>query len=190
MRLQQRIGLVEAIRILDGLVRELDTDLANVHNSGSQTRYFDWTDRAERALGDLFVDTDLASGLHSERYWHIRRYWETHPSGFTGVFDEAKWTRLNSQSRYLMENEMRWQLGRLRTACGHLELFRPLTEPGAMPIVLDTNVYLNFDPFRGEIDKSKWWEIAHAAKGSEFRLVVPVLVLDELDRLALRRPET
>lgn len=73
---------------------------------------------------------------------------------------------------------------RLRTALEHLKLFSPLTAPSPSPLVLDTNVFLNFDPFREEIDQAKWCEIAQVPKNAEFRLVVPALILDELDRLA------
>jgi hypothetical protein len=184
MQLRSNTRLAEAIRSLEGLVREVDTDLMNVHNTGSPERYFHWVDRTERLLRNLFVDADLVDALHSERHWHIRRYWENQPTAYTSTVDEAKWQLSDSWAIYQIEAELRVQLERLKLALAHLELFSPLSQSDGWPLVLDTNVLVHFDPFREEITRAKWQKIAQLPESPEVRLIVPALVLDELDQLA------
>jgi PIN domain len=184
MRLRPDIRLTDAINSLEELVRQFDTALANVRDPDSHERYLKLVDQAERALRTVFTDGELADALHSERYWHIRRYWENRPTAYLGPADEQKWMQRDSQSVYQIESELRGQLERVRTALAHLKLFSPLVYPSRSLLVLDTNVFVHFDPFRDEIDQAKWCEIARKPKGAEFRLVVPVVVLDELDRRA------
>jgi hypothetical protein len=184
MQLRSNVRLAEAIRSLEELVRELDTDLANVHNTGSQQRYFDWINRTEHLLRNLFVDLDLVDGLHSERHWHIRRYWENQPAAYISGVSEGKWQQSHSWAIYMLENELRVQLECLKLALAHLELFSPLSQSDGWPLVLDTNVLVHFDPFREEITRAKWQEIAQLPDSPEVRLIIPALVLDELDQLA------
>jgi hypothetical protein len=184
MRLRPEIRLTDATKSLEELVREFDTDLRNVHLPSSRDRYFKLVDQAERALRSVFADGELASALHSERYWHIRRYWDSRPTAYIGTEDEKQWKERDSQIVSLMEGELRGQLERLQTALAHLKLFMPLVYPSPSLLVLDTNVFVHFDPFREEIDQAKWCEVVQMPKGAEFRLIVPVVVLDELDRRA------
>ena len=184
MQLRSNVTLGETIRLLKEAVRELDTDLSNVHNERSNERYFDRIGRTEGVLRNLFADTELVEALHSERYWHIRRYWENRPSAYISVADEGRWKRADSESIYQIEAELRVQLERLKVALAHLELFSPLSQSDGWPLVLDTNVLVHFDPFREEITRAKWREIAQLPESPEVRLIVPALVLDELDQLA------
>ena len=184
MRLRPEIRLTDTINRLDKLVERFDGDLSNVHNSGSDERYFKLVDEAEQALRNVFADGELADALHSERYWHIRRYWENRPTAYIGASDEQKWMQRDSQSISLIKSELRRQLERLQAALAHLKLFMPLVYPSPSLLVLDTNVFVHFDPFRYEIDQAKWCEIVQMPKRAEFRLIVPVVVLDELDRRA------
>jgi hypothetical protein len=184
MQLRPNVRLAEAIRSLKETVQALDTDLRNVHNEGSHDRYLERVRHTEGVLRNLFVDLDLVEALHSERYWHIRRYWENRPTAYISTADEGKWQRADSQSVYQIEAELRVQLERLKDTLAHLELFVPLSGSDAWPLVLDTNVLVHFDPFREEVTRAKWREIAQLPESPDVRLIVPALVLDELDQLA------
>jgi predicted ribonuclease YlaK len=71
---------------------------------------------------------------------------------------------------------------RMLAALENLKLFLPLAaDLSRWFLVLDTNVFVHFDPFRNEIDHDKWCEILEVPHDTNLQLVVPVLVLDELD---------
>jgi hypothetical protein len=167
MRLRPQIGLAEAISYLQMQVQELRLDLQNAHNDGARRRYLDWIDKAGRELRDRFADPNLVDGLHSRQYWSIR----DQPSP------------LDTPTRDLVEHELRRHLERLQEALDHLRLFEPMTGIYGAPLVLDTSVFVDFDPLADRIDRERWGKITGVTR-MDLRLVVPVLVLDELDSLA------
>jgi PIN domain len=177
MRLRPGFTLTQAIQTLERLLRELETDLANVYNSGWR-RYPDWLASTERTLRGLFADSALADALYSERCWRILE--------FVGAMDRQHEPRYEAQATRLLESELRVQQERLQAALEDLRLFQPMADadPPAVPLVWDTNVLVHFDPFREELDQAAWCEIAQVPPGAGFRVVIPVLVLDELDRAA------
>jgi len=175
MRLRPDSSLTDVTRLLGSRIRTLSMELANVHNAGALNRYLDQVNQTERLLRDLFADTDLVDALHSERYWHIRG-WVA--QDYTAYLQEVH------RIADLMENELRVQTERLQTALDHLRLFLPLADRLGCPLILDTNVLIHFDPLREQIDQARWYDITQAPGGAGFRLIIPVLVLDELDRHA------
>lgn len=113
-----------------------------------------WAETCERQLRDLFADPGPIEGLHTARYWHI---W----------MPGAHWGRL-------IGPEIDVQVQRLAGIASSLRGYLPLRErPGHLAVV-DTNVLLHYQ----RIDKVDWADIVN---DRPVRLVIPHIVLDELD---------
>ncbi|HEV8650662.1 MAG TPA: hypothetical protein VG276_14975 [Actinomycetes bacterium] len=103
--------------------------------------YLEWVERAERKLRELFTDRDVVDGLYAG---HYQRILQTDPSA------DARVTRLHS----LLQAELAAQERYLEELLGSLRLFdqfRPPEPPASQflghGLILDTSVFLNFDPF-------------------------------------------
>ena len=124
--------------------------------------YLSWTEEAERLLGNV-LDAEVVSDLvHTQRYWTLRTATGELPRLVALVLAEA-----DSRRRVLEEAGAALQRERLRWK----------GQPARL-VVPDTNMFLQADaPFEA-ID----WHAALASQG-DIRLVVPHVVVYELDRL-------
>jgi hypothetical protein len=105
--------------------------------------------------------------LHTPHYWHIRN-----PNN-------------ELQKADLVAHELRIHKERLQETLDHLQLFEPMARGSLrMPVVLDTNVLVNFDPLSDRITYERWLEITGHRWPAEFQVVIPILVIDEIDRFA------
>lgn len=164
MRLRPGQTAQQAIKQL----RELATAAEGVPNwNGPPERgrddYLAWTERAETVLRHLFVEPDLASGLQTTRYWHIRNMVTETSAGTTAV-----------RSHPLIGAEVAVQAAVLKETADRLEWFAQLAGRPGTVLMLDTNTFMHCTLFP-EVD----WRREFSA--DEVRLVVPLLVLDELD---------
>lgn len=127
-----------------------------------QNSYLSWTEDAVRALSNV-IDRDAASDfIHTQHYWALRTA-------------SADTPRLVAQVMAELENRKRI-LGEIADSLDR-ERKRWLAHP-AILVVPDTNLFLQEGkPFR-EID---WLDIV--GRAGDVRLVIPIVVIHELDRL-------
>lgn len=167
MRLRRQFGLHQAIEYLEAQIRDLDTALYNVYGADATRNYVAWIDRAGRELYDRFEDGDLVEMLHTPHYWHIR--------SFNNEVSKPD----------LIAHELRAHKARLEEALDHLRLFEPMMKyRHGEPLVLDTNVLVNFYPLSDRIDYDRWLEITGHRRGAQLWVVIPHIVIDEIDGLS------
>ncbi|MET7425422.1 PIN domain-containing protein [Dactylosporangium sp. NPDC005555] len=119
-----------------------------------------WVRNTEIHYTSLFAEDEMLGLLHSTRHWHIRAHgWsEDIRIGLAVVTDE-----LDAQRRHILE------------AIDTLGRLVPLRERDGEMLLLDTNTMLHYRP----ADEILWNE-EFGFKRS--RLIVPLVVLDELDQ--------
>lgn len=148
-------GSIVFLRQLAQDCQSLYAHLSDAYADG-RGKYLDWADAAERQLRARFVDEAVVQGLYSERYWRI-----------------AEGTVLDRHPQ-LIGSEIRVQVERLTALAEQLQNYLGLrNRPGAI-VMLDTNVLLHYQC----LDKVPWREVAGEGP---VRLVIPLLVLEELD---------
>lgn len=119
--------------------------------------YLNWAEECERQLRNIFADPAIVHGAYSERYWKIAQ------------------KAAPSRTAVLIMTEVRAQQDRLNELAATLLKFQALGKRDGHLLVLDTNVLLHFQ----RIDKIPWRDVMGVEK---IRLVLPLMVLDELDR--------
>ncbi len=163
MRLQHGVTADRAIKALRELAANVETGRAEI-GLGTESvrrgrdRYLSWAENAELQLRAVFAESGLLDALHSERYWRIQEL-----------------DRYSARPAALISAEIAKQAALLRTAAERLETYRDLaTRPGTEVTVVDTNTFLHCILFTA-ID---WCQ---ELQTDSVRLVLPLLVLDELD---------
>ncbi len=143
-------------------VQRLANECGNVRSelSGNYSdawgSYLDWAYQCERQLRNIFAEADIAEAVYTERYWRIATK--------AAIAREAM----------LIGAEIDVQVERLKSLACKLQGYLPLRErPGAI-VVPDTNVLLHFQ----RVDYVPWSKVTG---DSPVRLVIPLVVLDELD---------
>lgn len=152
--------------VIDGL-RHLLSEAANIEGAAGTDqvvqaqRYLRWSENAERRLQGSFADPTIARSLLTSRHWQIRAI---EPS-----------TRM---AFGMIESELRDQARVLRSLLSQIEHYVDLVQPSEDEtlVVLDTNVYVHGQPF----DQVRWEK--HVS-GANVRLLMPLIVVDELDKL-------
>ena len=121
-------------------------------------RYVDWVGTAEVQLRSLFSSEDAVEALHTQRYWFLLD---------AGPRDEL-WKFLNPELDYqlAMIEQYHQQLRH------EMDVFQ--VGDGEVAVVLDTNFFLHYKP----IDHFQWKQ---HLDGSGHRLVIPAMVIKELD---------
>ena len=161
MRLRHGVTAAHAIKVLRELAMSVETARAAVvAGDGVRYRrdqYLSWADDAENRLRNLFAEQDLISSLHSERYWRIHNLED-----------------YSARPTALLLAEIDLQLGLLLGAVDRLENYRRLTERSGEILVLDTNTFMHCRL----LTEIRW---CHEFSVRVVRLVLPLLVLDELD---------
>lgn len=102
--------------------------------------------------------------LYSDRYWHLRDL-----------------TAETPRPSPLVDMEARWQVERLEAAAERLRQARHIFKlpTDSVAVMPDTNVFAHYRRF----DEINWPQLADAPA---VRLVIPLLVLDELDELSYK----
>lgn len=155
MRLRTGITANSAIKSLT----ELEMGLGNLASVDVPSPYLEWVERAETQFRHLFVDDTLAEGLQSTRYFHIRQLIPNSIQPRKAPFILA---------------EVDLQKKNIQETITQLKSYSSLAERPGYPLVLDTNAFMHYTIFK-DIDWAK--EFEHA----QVRLIVPLIVLDELD---------
>jgi rRNA-processing protein FCF1 len=152
--------LGRTIEVIDEVRRQLQ----NLRGGAPGTRgwrfdYVRWAADTERALTEVFVRRDVEAFLYTPRYWEIWRTSEP-PDDFPRLFFGEV------EARVAELDELIEQLKSLhRRIAGH---------EGRI-LVPDTNVFLHCTFFRD----APWRDLT---EGQHARVVVPLLVLEQLDR--------
>lgn len=162
MRLRPGVTASHAIKTLQELAQDAENRRAWTGTGEEGLRhgrdqYLSWAEGAERQLRNLLTEPNLIETLHSPRYWRIHQL-----------------DRYAARPHPLIAAEIETQAALLRTVAAALESFARLAGRTGPVLVLDTNVFLQCSLFTA-VDWRREFELA------EVRLVVPLVVLDELD---------
>lgn len=161
--LARGVSAASVVTRLDGLLADasLIEGAAGVDQIVLAHRYLRWCEQVEQHLQASFADAGLARGVFTPRHWQIRAV--------------SQDTRMVFG---MIEGEVREQvrvLGALREQIVHYaRLLRPDEDEGL--VLVDTNVYAHGQPF----EQVRWQSLV---KSKVARLVMPLIVVDELDKL-------
>jgi hypothetical protein len=118
-------------------------------------------DDIECQLRNLFVEPEFVNALHSERYWRIHEL--TMPSAMPDMVIQAEINAVEYRLKGWVE---------VLSSYGHLA-----DRLGQAVAVLDTNTFMHYRLFT----EIPWCDVLDRQRVTSVRLVVPLIVLDELD---------
>jgi len=153
--------LASLIAALDNLIQE-GGNLRGMAGAvgGHRNGYVRWVRDAEAALAFHFDRHDVADVLLTPRYWEILRLQED-----------------NREVTPLVNQEMEARVADLEELRATYKLLRDrFSQETRRVLVPDTNVFLHYTFFT----QAPWSELA---ENSDPRIIVPLLVLEQLDRL-------
>lgn len=131
----------------------------NADRSQMLSRYTQWVSESERQFRHLFADGELIGKLHSPRHWHLRANGRAEDIAIgPGVFHDE----LESQQLILQD------------VIDVFSGFLALAGRDGEILVLDTNTIMH----HRQLDEVTWQSEVQA---EQVRLMIPLLVLDELD---------
>lgn len=147
--------------VLDAAIDDLNrlhTAAGNVINLPDPVMaYVDWADKAERFLRGLYTSHAPADKILSRRYWGLTE---------------------NSSPAFIYKQltaEIRLVRHQLEELTEEIKSLRKIGERPGRLAVPDTNVLLHFQ----RIDRVNWPDVL--GERGPIRLVIPILILDELD---------
>ncbi|MFD8740921.1 PIN domain-containing protein [Streptomyces sp. NPDC059618] len=157
----RNLGAIDAAELT---LQQLKNECGNLRNAtavvSARDNYLSWVEKADSQFRSLFDDESMADDLYSAGYWEIRRITQVTPRPFPLIYREIE-NRIRDIEAALAS------LSRIRTFASH---------PGAI-VVPDTSAFIE-----GEIFTDLVWPTKMGVKGS-VRLVVPIIVVEQLDRL-------
>lgn len=151
---------------------------------GGQDRYLAYIDAvndSHRTLKSAFVQPDLAAGLLTTAYWNLVQMGGPAPD--EGVYypdsSEAE-LRAVKVPNLALSTEIEHQVHVLGQAQAELKALVGLASRPGLPVVYDTNMLNHWQ----QPDQVKWRDVFRGLGESVpfTRLVVPLTVIDELDR--------
>jgi hypothetical protein len=160
------VGVTTALDSLKTLI----LNVSNIASGGGDfgrlwNDYLTWVETAEFQLQSLFASPTVWQELYSDRYWHLRDLGQGRPvRPFPLITNEAKWqaTRLQAIKEPLERAQQHYDL-----------------PPGHEAVVPDTSAFMHYKFY----DDIAWPKVIGA---KSVRLVVPLLVIEELDNLSFR----
>lgn len=158
LHLRDGATFADAIAVVNRVIQ----DATGVRADLTPMRYAGFVDANEPMLRNTFPDPAVADGLLTERYWHIQM--------------DTKGALPSGSSKFVINAEIGCQIERLTRIRAALETLRQLADRGGHMIVLDANVYLHCQPFQ----QINWNQ---EMKLGEIRIVLPMVILDELDKV-------
>jgi hypothetical protein len=143
------------------ILQEYANEAGNARSGDMYGRYITWTENAERMLGNDFEPETVDELIHTTRYWTLRTSPDMHRlPALVDAELASRQTVLEAAEQTLRRERDRWRA-------------RPATL-----VVVDTNIFL--EPGRSILD-TDWLTLMNSRPG--VRLVVPLIVIHELDRL-------
>lgn len=167
MSLQLRTG--GSGEAASGILGDLANQAGNARGGDMYAAYIAWTESAERMLANEFEADVVTALVHTPRYWLLRTASpDTHrlPALIDAEMEGRQRTLLRAREE-LQSHVRRWQ-----------------AEPATL-VVVDTNLFLEPDH---PVDSIDWLAVADSRPG--VRLVVPLVVVHELDRLKRQGNQT
>lgn len=156
------------------LVRDIRTGASNVPSPGSTTnivmRYRSWADEAIRQLRHRFSESAVDVVVRTSAYWATIQM----PAG-----DQTTYS--------LVMTELTHAGSRLQKLETDLAAFLGWWDDAARIVVLDTSAVMSFGPQVGAMD---WFAVLDKRPDRILRLVLPLIVIDELDNLKDRGNNT
>lgn len=152
---------------MDEAVRQFRTVVAELENLGRSPlpqQYLAWVDTCESRLRGVFIEPDVAARLHTDRYWHI----------YADHYDYSVQDP-NLPMPDVCGQEAMMQLAALQELAAQCDQMCALVQRPGRVVVYDTNSLMHFQP----PDKIDWVRLI---RDDKVRLVVPLVVIDELDR--------
>jgi hypothetical protein len=179
MRLKPGITLEHA----EDVLRSAETTWGNAR--GAKDYYREYTDAVHDTypiLKQAFAAPDLAAGLRSTAYWNLLPMADLNPDAvLTPDPDVARAIQRTLRAQnHALSTEIENQVKALEQARAELEELKKLVARPGLPVVYDTNM-LNHWQQPGDI----LWREVFKEQGDDVpatRLVIPLRVLDELDR--------
>lgn len=180
MRLNPGVTLERA----DEVLRNAESAWVNARGgtAGYYRAYTDAIQNTYAQLKQVFAAPDLAAGMRSSTFWNLLALGNPRQStGSTTDPDTARgWQDGLRAMNYTFSAEIENQLQTLTQARAELvELSKLAARPG-LPIVYDTNMLIHWR----RPSEINWQEVLknQGEAGTLARLVVPLRVVDELDR--------
>lgn len=158
MRLKVPGGIDNAIDALNGVVREL----GHVGSGGRDVYlgFLAWWEFADTRFRSIFKDSDLADDLYRSQLW-VRQ---------TAPFDPG---------RDVARRETDVWSEKVQAIIGQLQVLKLFAEADGRIVVPDTSAFIEGKYFT-ELD----WQAVATVDGKErIRLIIPILVIEELDDL-------
>ncbi|HUZ53879.1 MAG TPA: PIN domain-containing protein [Streptosporangiaceae bacterium] len=179
MRLNPGITLAYA----DDVLRRAETTWGNAR--GAQDYYRTYTDAVHDTyptLRQAFAAPDLSASLHSTAYWNLLLIGGARPDSGVMTDPDVAANRMRSlhAENQALSTEIENQVKALEQARAELEELKKLAARPGLPVVYDTNM-LNHWRQPGDV----LWRDVLKAQGEDVpltRLVIPLRVIDELDR--------
>ncbi|MDW8807589.1 PIN domain-containing protein [Streptomyces scabiei] len=122
--------------------------------------YLSWVEEADRHFRSVFSDDIMADDLYTPAYWEIRRIVQATPRPYP-----------------LIRGEIENQVRRIDAALVQISRARDFASQPGTVVVTDTSAFI-----QGEIFTDFAWPTKMGIKGS-VRLVVPIIVVEQLDEL-------
>lgn len=166
-RLRSGVTVADALKTLGELTTEAENlahGTVGIHPTDQRDAYLTWVEKAESHLRHFFVVTEPWDDLFSVRYWHLYQLTNGTPHAYSLIRTEATW----------QSEQLHGLADRLRDGQQLFEL--PV---GHVAIVPDTNVFAHYRTF----DQIPWPALT---KSASVRVIVALLVLDELDDLSYK----
>jgi hypothetical protein len=133
-------------------------------------------------LKRVFVEPDLAAGLRSVAYWNLLQLRDTRRApGFTQDLSTAQnWASSMRALNQAIGMEIEDQMAALTRARADLDTLKVLASRPGLPIIYDTNMLIAW-----QSPSDIAWRDTLRAQGetlTQARIVVPLRVMDELDK--------
>lgn len=160
MRLKIPGGIDHAIDMLNSVDRELALARSGSPNRDLRNAYLLWWERADEYLGGIFKDTDLVDELYRSQL----------------VVRQANESQ---RSMDLAEREMRVWKDKLQVIVSQLRGLKEFAGAAGRIVVPDTSALIEGAYFT-DLD---WHAAVAVGSGELVRLVIPILVVEELDDL-------
>ena len=145
---------------------EVRGELEKVGRFPSCTDYLAWADGCESRLRAVFAEPEVTQQLHTQRYWYLYRFHE--------VQAHDEWIGIDPGPDPVGQ-EIAVQRDFLTALAERAEQLRALAQRPGRLLVYDTNALMHCQP----PDLIDWVSLA---KADAVRLMVPLVVVDELDR--------
>ncbi|WP_435589398.1 PIN domain-containing protein [Micromonospora chalcea] len=176
MRFQPGIRLVDAEEAL----AHVEACWDEVMNT---TRlYHDAVAESVPLLREVFLEPDLAAGMLSNAYWHLLQMTDTVGAS---VLAEVSLKSIQAKNaKRALTNATSMEVGRqvnaLSRARTELNALKVLADRPGLPVVIDTNMLISWK----SPDQIDWRETLRAQGETiaKARIIVPLRVVDELDR--------